>query len=410
MSLQSASAPEARAVAVTIAYVAFAFTLGAAWFVLAPLIPALIAQLHASLSSILLFVSLYGFAMIVFSMPAAWWARKDGVSPVLRTAIVLSFVGLGGRVFAPSYNWFFLAQAVAAVAYPMLISPVGAVLRRAQLTHWRAATGLTIGMLFFGMSMGAFFGPSLLGAFGLTGTLVFTWILNAFVGVFLFAAVNKIPAERPGSGETAGVEGTRKIIFGSPRWWWIGLAIASTSVMFGGIAVSVLLHLNIPDAIQLGGTLTALTFLGSAVGASLFPSLADVFGKSGVWQLILIVLTTILTVLVVLVFTDGIQASANLLKAIFFLLGLFGNGCYALSLAATAAAAREAEGAGVHTAGFSMASNVGVALLPPLLGPLVISAPVVFGLLTIVIMAAAVVNVSINMRREAASHAFQSHP
>lgn len=409
MSLQSTSAPESRAVAVTIAYVTFAFTLGAAWFVLAPLIPALIAQLHASLSSILLFISLYGFAMIVFSMPAAWWARKDGVSPVLRTAIVLSFVGLGGRVFAPSYSWFFLAQAIAAIAYPMLISPVGAVLRRARLTHWRAATGLTIGMLFFGMSMGAFFGPVLLAAFGLTGTLIFTWILNALVGVFLFSAVNKIPAEQAGVGENGAVEGARRIVFGSPRWWWIGLAIASTSVMFGGIAVSVMLHLNIPGAIQLGGTLTALTFLGSAVGATLFPSLADVFGKSGVWQLVLIVLTAILTVLVVLVFTQGMQASANLLKVIFFLLGLFGNGCYALSLAATAAAAREAEGAGVQTAGFSMASNVGVALLPPLLGPLVISAPIVFGLLTILIVVLAVVNVSINVRREAAFPTLQKN-
>ncbi len=402
MSLQSTPVPESRAVAVTVAYVTFAFTLGAAWFVLAPLIPALITHLHASLSSILLFVSLYGFAMIVFSMPAAWWARKDGVSPVLRTAIVLSFIGLGGRVFASSYNWFFLAQAIAAIAYPMLISPVGAVLRRARLTHWRAATGLTIGMLFFGMSMGAFLGPTLFAAFGLSGTLVFSWVLNALVGVFLFSAVNNLPAER---GEP---EATRRIVFGSPRWWWIGLAIASTSVMFGGIAVSVLLHLNVPGATQLGATLTALTFLGSAVGASLFPSLADVFGKSGVWQLVLIVLTTILTVLVVLVFTNGIQASANLLKVVFFLLGLFGNGCYALSLGATAAAAREAEGAGVQTAGFSMASNVGVALVPPLLGPLVISAPVAFGLFTILIAVLAVVNVSINVRREAAVSAAQS--
>ncbi len=375
-----------------IAYVVFAFTVGAAWFVMAPMVPELIGNLHASLSSILMFLSLYGFAMILFSMPAAWWARKDGIAPVLRTAIVLSFVGLLGRIFAPSYSWFMVAQAIAAIAYPLLISPVGAVVRQVHLTHVKTLTGFTLGMLFFGMAAGAYMGPTLLHGFGYTGTLVAVWIVNAVVGVLLFLSLNQVQRfDEP-------VSGVERIVFGSPRWWWVGLSIAATSVMFGGVAVSALLHLHVANAAQLGATLTALTFLGSGIGAILFPVLADFLGRSGIWQEILIVLTTILSLFVVLQFTGVWTVTAGVLQLIFLFLGIFGNGCYALALSTTAEAARETRGAGVQTAGFSMASNVGVAVLPPLLGPLVIAMPVVFVAGTLFILVIASVNVFRNVR------------
>lgn len=375
-----------------VAYVLFAFTIGSAWFIMAPIVPELIGHLHSSLSSVLMFLSLYGFAMIVFSMPAAWWARKDGIAPVLRAAIVLSFVGLGGRIFAPSYSWYLVAQAIAAIAYPLLISPVGAVVRQAHMTHVKTVTGLTIGMLFFGMAAGAYMGPTLHALFGYTGVLVVVWLVNAIVGLFLFVSLNHLPRfEEPASEPM-------RIVFGSPRWWFVGLAIAATSVMFGGIAVSALLHLHVANAPRLGATLTALTFLGSGIGAILFPMLADFMGRSGVWQVVLIALTTLLTLLVVLEFTGVWVVSVAAIQLIFLLLGVFGNGCYALSLSATAEAARETRGAGVQTAGFSMASNVGVAILPPLLGPLVIVMPAIFGIVTVAILGIAVANVIVNVR------------
>ncbi|PWI58087.1 CynX/NimT family MFS transporter [Sulfoacidibacillus thermotolerans] len=377
----------------TAAYVGFAFSVGAAWFVLAPMVPQLIRQLHTSLGSVLLFLSLYGFAMIVFSLPAAWWARKDGIAPVLRTAIVLSFIGLFGRIFAFSYDWFFVAQAIAAVAYPLLISPIGAVILQVQIKHIKTVTGLAIGMLFLGMAAGSYVGPTLLQNFGFTGALAIVSAVNLVAGVFLFIALNHLPHKEQRQVDE------QRIVFGSPRWWWVGFAIASTSVMFGGIAVSVLLHLHIPDAVKLGGTLTALTFIGSGIGAIGFPLLADFFGHSGIWQSVLMGLTTLFSLFVVLEFTGGFVVSVSTLQWIFLLLGFFGNGCYALALGATAEMAREIHKAGVQTAGFSMASNVGVALLPPLVGPLVITFPAGFGVITLAILILATGNVVLNARR-----------
>ncbi len=388
-SVTSSSASVHRGTAV--AYVVFAFTLGMAWFVLAPLVPDLIHHLQSSLSSILLFVSLYGFAMIVFSLPAAWWAKKSGVSPVLRTAVLLSVVGLGVRIFSSSYALFFVAQAVAAIAYPFLISPVGAVLRQAGLVRWRAVTGLTIGLLFLGMSVGAFLGPRLASVFGLTGTLTFVFAVNLVAGIFLFATAGRLQQSAPDATSTA----TSRVVFGSPRWWWIGLAIAATSVMFGGIAVSALSHQHLSNAAALGSLLTALNFLGSAIGAILFAWLADTFGHPRAWLWTLLALTTIFTAMVTLALTGAWLTGPGVLKVVFFLLGLFGNGTYALALAATGAASREALGAGVQTAGFSMASNVGVALLPPLLGPLVLTQPTTFAIVTIGILVLALINLAL---------------
>jgi MFS family permease len=63
------------------------------------------------------------------------------------------------------------------------------------------------------------------------------------------------------------------------------------------------------------------------------------------------------------------------LDAAFFLFGLFSNGWYALALESSAEQARSRTNAGIATAGYSMASNIGVAVIPVVVGPLVISAP-----------------------------------
>jgi hypothetical protein len=59
--------------------------------------------------------------------------------------------------------------------------------------------------------------------------------------------------------------------------WWVGFAIASMSVMFGGIASTMLIHNGLPEAVGLtyGGLFGGLCFLGSALGAIVLPSLFE---------------------------------------------------------------------------------------------------------------------------------------
>ena len=70
------------------------------------------------------------------------------------------------------------------------------------------------------------------------------------------------------------------------------------------------------------------------------------------------------------------------IDAIFFLVGVFGNGWYALALEAAAQEAADAGSAGLATAGYSLASNVGVAIIPTVLGPLVVAAAAAWFALT----------------------------
>jgi hypothetical protein len=144
--------------------------------------------------------------------------------------------------------------------------------------------------------------------------------------------------------------------------------------MFGSVSTSALLHLNVANAAGLGGLLSGLTFLGSALGAMLFGLLGE--NPSSVRPLprLLGVLTVVFLLLSGLLLTGGLSASTAGLDSAFFLFGLFSNGWYTLALEASAEQARTRQNAGIATAGFSMASNIGVAIIPVVVGPLVITA------------------------------------
>ncbi|AUW93904.1 MFS transporter [Sulfobacillus thermotolerans] len=342
-------------------YAFFAFTLGWGWFVLAPLVPYLIGTFHVSLAMILLLISLYGYAMIVGALPAGYWVAKSGPQAPLYGSIVLTIVGLALRAGASSFTLALMGQVVAALAYPLLIAPIGSVLRLGGVRQLKMGTGLVIGMLFLGMAAGSFIGPDM-------SPVVDLWmavVLNVVTGLWL---LSQLRATRKSPGVSVGK--TRLIV----SWWWvIGFVVASISVMFGSVSTSALLHLHVPDAAALGGMLSGLTFLGSAIGAILFGWLGE--NPASVRRLprLLGVLTLVFLFLSGLLLTGGLSASTAGLDASFFLFGLFSNGWYTLALEAAAEKARTRHNAGIATAGFSMASNIGVALIPVIVGPLVIT-------------------------------------
>lgn len=360
------------------------FSIGFAWFVLASLVPSLIGLYKASLSEIIMLISLYGYAMVVVSLPAAWWAMKSGPKLLFTTAIVLSVLGLVLRAVSTHYSLLLIGQAIAALAYPMIISPIGAVLKLTNHPRPRALTGWTIGMLFLGMALGALVAPSLIASLGTHGTLWIVALVNAVAGIYFLTALRYLPV--PSAQTTI----HRPLIITS--WSLVGLAVASISVMLGSIAGEALgkLGMSQSNSLALGSLLTALTFLGSALGAIVLASLADRLSKPYQYQKVLAVLTWVALLWVALTLTGKISGGPGGLEMGFFILGALGNGWYAMALEASAHRAKTAGSAGISTAGFSIVSNLGVALIPVYLGPLILSADSLWLTLTLLLMLIAV--------------------
>ncbi len=361
-------------------YAAFAFTLGLGWFVLAPLVPVLMAHFHIALGSALLPISLFGYAMIVGSLPAGFWVARQGPGPALKLAVALTAAGLITRALAADYPVFVVGQALAALAYPLLIAPIGAVLRLGGLAHLKSATGLVIGTLFFGMAVGALLGGHLRPSTDL-------WLavtVNLLAGFWLWTRVARLEPPTP---VTLGP--VRLVMSG---WWVIGFVVASTTVMMGSVSSAALTHLHVASALTLGSLLTALTFVGSAVGAAAFGWIGQRAGDdTRRLQQGLGIVMWVVTMAAGAVLTGLWPVRGSGLDALFLLLGLVGNGWYALALESAARDARSAGSAGLATAGYSLASNVGVAVLPTLLGPLVVTAALGWWTITTLLAVAAAV-------------------
>ncbi len=360
-------------------YAVFAFVLGFAWFMLAPLVPDLIGRLKSPLAAVLLLISLYGYAMIVGALPAGFWTARRGPRPVLRLAVALTVVGLLVRAAAGSYAVFFSGQVVAALAYPFLIAPIGSVLRLSGVSRTKAATGLVIGTLFFGMAMGSLVAPHI----GGTADLWLAVALNLVVGIWLWTALAKVEAPVP---ETLG-----RVRIVASGWWIVGFVISSISVMYGSVSTTALAQQHVANAPLLGGLLSSLTFLGSAIGAAIFGWLGESRKESLGLQRGLGVLSLIFLLACAFLLTGVLPPTAGGLDAAFLIFGAVSNGWYTLALEAAATRAQNAGSAGLATAGYSMASNVGVAILPVVMGPLVVTAPsawlVVLGILGVAAVA-----------------------
>jgi DHA1 family inner membrane transport protein len=360
-------------------YALFAFTLGFGWFVLAPLVPAQAAAMHVSISAILLLISMYGYTMVVGALPAGFYVGRRGPGPSLVMAALLTFVGLTVRALATSFDVLLAGQIVAALAYPFLIAPIGSVLRLSGVRATKTGTGLVIGTLFFGMASGAVIG----GHLGLSSGLWVAVVLNILAGGFLAMQASRVEPNAQSS------IGPLRISV-HPRWV-VGFVVASTSVMFGSVATTALIHLNISQALVVGGNLTALTFLGSAVGAALFGFIGQrMDAASDGLERALGVATLVFTLIAAALLTGVVSFSGSAIDPVFLLLGLFGNAWYTLALEDSARAARHAGAAGLATAGYSLASNVGVAIVPVVLGPLVVSAGGAWLAITAALVAAGV--------------------
>ena len=340
------------------------FTIGFGWFILAPLVPLLGKSLGVGTPSVLLLVSMYGYTMVVLGLLAGWISAKFTVKAAIYYAAVISIIGLIGRsLFTSNYTGFIIFQIIAAAAYPLALAPVGSVADSISKEHAHTIIGVSVGILFLGLAFGSFLGPGLTSALSMSGALWFTAVLAILAAIWVVPGIKGYPTNYKGKS----LHGVFKV--GMIKNWWIGLSIASMSVMFGGIASTMLLHFHylLSSALAYGGLLGGLAFLGSALGAIILPPIFEQYKaiRAG------LILTSLLSLIFVttLAYSLGFGPNIGLLVAAFFLFGFFGNAFWSMALTSTTRYVSDPAQSGFATSMYSVITNLGVAFVPVFLGP-----------------------------------------
>ena len=343
-----------------IPYWFFVFTIGFGWFILAPVIPELMVHLSATLSEIVLILSVYGYTMAIIGLLAGVLSAKFTVKSSIYLAMAFSTAGLLVRIFATGYSEFLVLSIVAASAYPFSLAPVGSIAESMDPKKSATITGLSIGFLFLGMSSGALIGPYIYLAFSLTGIMALPAILTILASIWLFIYLPQYPEKYKGKS----LRGSFKP--GMIKNWYIGMAMASISILFGDIAATALgFHFTGNFLLKLSGLMGGVEFLGSALGALILPFIFERYH--------FIRLGTVLTALVSFVFAIILLYSlvytsfAVLITGSFFIFGFFGNAFWVLALNSIINYVEDPGRAGFATSMYSVATNVGVAIIPVLI-------------------------------------------
>ena len=340
------------------------FTIGFGWFILAPLVPGIMHSYNISLTIALLVVSLYGYTMVVLGLLSGYLAAKFTVKNTIYIAAILSVIGLVGRALSPDFSIFFIFALIAAASYPLALAPVGSISESIAKEKSHTIIGVSVGVLFLGMAVGAFTGPGIFGSIGLNGSMWITAILAVIAAVWIAFSIKDYPTFYKGKS----LKGSFKL--GMIKNWYVGLSIASMSVMFGGIASTMLIlnKFSLTSAIAYGGLLGGLAFLGSALGAIILPPIFEKYNsiKKG------LILTSLLSFISVsiLAYYLSFNPFIALLATVFFLFGFFGNAYWSMALASTTKYVSDPAQAGFATSMYSVLTNLGVAFIPVFLGPL----------------------------------------
>ena len=340
------------------------FTIGFGWFTLSPLVPALITQYGVSLHSIIELISLYGYTMVAFALVSGYLAAKYSVSASLLMSGVLSVAGLFIRALSTDYSVLLVGQVIAAIAYPLALGPVGTLAQSINQKKSHMIIGVSVGILFLGMSSGSFLGPYV---FSALGTVKNVFLLDSVLALISLAmlplAVKKYPREYAGRS----LKGSFSP--GMLKNWYVGLIISSFSVMFGVIASSELINkgISLPNALHYGGLFGGLAFLGSALGAILLPWLFEDMKK--VREGMILTSVAAFASLAVLAYYLSFTSIMEILSVSYFLFGFFGNAYWSMAMTSTTKYVTDPAKAGLATSMYSVATNLGVAFIPVFLGP-----------------------------------------
>ncbi len=334
------------------------FTIGFGWFILAPAIPLLDIYLHTSTGNILILISSYGYTMAILGLLAGYFSAKLSVKSMLYTGMVISFIGLLGRAFSPDYITFLFFGIIAAAAYPLVLAPIGSIMKSIDNERSETISGVSFGFLFFGLAMGSLIGPDI-SKFGVK-TVLFMPVILAFIAmIFMLFVVKSYP-----TNYVKKIKGVFR--FGMLKNWWVGLSIASVSVLFGSVASTVLHLHSLKNFIEFGGILGGLEFLGAAIGAIILPYIFEKINHVKLGN----VFTGILSLLSLsaLVYSLSFTRDETMMLLSFFFFGFFGNAYWTMALTSVTKYVSNPADAGFSTAMYSVFTNVGVSLIPIFVG------------------------------------------
>ena len=359
------------------------FTIGFGWFTLSPILPDLSAHYAVGVTSILLLISLYGYTMVAFALLSGYLSAKYSIRISLMISASLSVAGLIIRSISPDYAVLFLGQIIAASAYPLALGPVGALAQSINRERANTVVGVSVGILFLGMSAGALLTP-----------YFFALLKDSISSIFLLDAVLAMAAlfilplgSRTYPREYAGKSLRGSFRPGMIKNWYVGLIISAFSVMFGGIASTALTNHHVSNALAYGGAMSGLAFLGSALGAIILPPLFERIRmiRAGMVITSALSLVSILFLTYFLAFTSVI----SVLLVSFFMFGFFGNAFWSMAMTSTTRYVEDPAKAGFSTSMYSVATNLGVALLPTSFGAFFLASPAYGMIITSVLVAAA---------------------
>ncbi len=337
------------------------FSIGFGWFILAPLVPVVASTFKVPVGTVVLLISAYGYAMAILGLVAGVLSAKLSVKVSLVSSAVLTTVGLLGRGVSTNFLEFLLFGFVSASAYPLAVAPLGSVAEAYLKDRVQTFSGITVGLLFLGMSIGSLMGSFLFSLLGFRLTLLLPSAVSVIALVLIFLA-----KDFPKSFSRS-LKGVFKP--GMIKNWYVGLAISSSSVLFGSIASTVLELQRVSQAVAvtLGGLLGGLDFLGSAMGAIILPTVFE-----GINKRVGLIVTSFLSMVSSFAVALGLPLTGSfpLLAVAYFAYGFFGNAYWSMSLASVTSYASTPEEAGLATSMYSVVSNVGVAVLPVYLGSL----------------------------------------
>ena len=359
------------------------FTIGFGWFTLSPILPDLSTHYAVGVTSILLLISLYGYTMVAFALLSGYLSAKYSIRISLMISASLSVAGLIIRSVSPDYAVLFLGQIIAASAYPLALGPVGALAQSINRERANTVVGVSVGILFLGMSAGALLTPYLFAL--LKDSISSIFLLDA---VLAMAALVILPlGSRTYPREYAGRSLRGSFRPGMIKNWYVGLIISAFSVMFGGIASTALTNHHVSNALAYGGAMSGLAFLGSALGAIILPPLFERIRmiRAGMVITSALSLVSILFLTYFLAFTVVI----NVLLASFFTFGFFGNAFWSMAMTSTTRYVEDPAKAGFSTSMYSVATNLGVALIPTFFGVFFLTSPAYGMIITSVLVAAA---------------------
>lgn len=361
------------------------FTIGFGWFTLAPIVPQISTFYSVGISSVLLLISLYGYTMVAFALLSGYISARYSVRITLISSAVISFLGLLFRSFSTDYSYLFISQVVAASAYPLALGPVGAISQSVDQRRSHTIVGVSVGILFLGMSMGAFLTPYIYT--GLGHSVKNTFFLDAMLALAAVAVLPTTSRFYPKEYAGRSLRGTFRI--GMVKNWYVGLIISSFSVMFGGIAAAELLQHHVPVSVALtySGILTGLAFLGSALGAIVLPPLFEKINRIRAGMVVSSALT--LASVSSLTYYLGFTGQLNILAISYFAFGFFGNAFWSMAMTSTTRYVEDPARSGFSTSMYSVATNLGVALIPVFYGPFFQSDTLAGVIITIVLVAVA---------------------